>query len=231
MESSQRERTRRGLEFLEHEFGARPRLYANHGENRENLYWGAKRFHTPVLRSLLGAARFGRGGRFSGEDPDSPYFWGDLCRERIDYVRSFTFSSLNVCETSPRSPYRLSTTPYVKSWFCTADASDVEIFRRRVTREAVDRLEEVGGACILSTHLGKYFVRDGRVDPEVDERLRYIAGKRGWFVPVSTLLDHLRERASEGKRPLGVAELARLEIRFLVDRLRSHFNTPSGTYP
>src|SRR5262245_43727604 len=48
MESSSRERTLEGLEFLRSEFGRYPRLFCNHGQNRENLYWGTQRFRTPA---------------------------------------------------------------------------------------------------------------------------------------------------------------------------------------
>ena len=216
MESSHRERTLRGLEFLEREFGHRPRLYANHGENRENLYWGAERFRTPALRALLKRLqRRHPPGWFAGEVEGSPYFWGDACRETFRYVRNFTFRGLNVLAVNPKMPYQLESSPYVNYWFSTADAHDAQAFRRRVTRDALDRLEEEGGVCILSTHLGKGFAHDGRLHPEVDEVFGYLAAKPGWFVPVSTILDHLRERNPQGF--LGSFDLLRLELRFLSD--------------
>lgn len=230
MESSERERTLRGVAFLEREFGAFPRLFVNHGENRENLYWGCKRFRTPGLRQLLKALRRQREDEYAGEVPGSAYYWGDVACERIDYVRNFTFTGLNALAANPAMPYRVAGRPDLH-WFSTADAPDVEHFCVRVTREAVDRLEAQGGVCILSTHLGKYFARDGRVDPRFDAMLRYVAAKPGWFVPVSTLLDHLKEHAPGAERTLQGAALARLELRFLFDQLASRFTSPSGTYP
>ena len=50
MESSRRERTLEGLELIRSEFGRYPRLFCNHGQNRENLYWGSKRFRTAPLQ-------------------------------------------------------------------------------------------------------------------------------------------------------------------------------------
>jgi hypothetical protein len=157
-------------------------------------------------------------GRFSGECEDSPYYWGDLCQEHFDYVRNFTFSSLNMLECNPEMPYRLSSTPRVGRWFSTTDAPDVNVFRERVNRETLTRLERAGGVCIISTHLGKGFVRDGQLEPAVDETLRYLADRPGWYVPVSTLLDHLSETG--GAPTLGGAALFRLELRYLVDMLR-----------
>ena len=80
------------------------------------------------------------------------------------------------------------------------------------------RLEAEGGLCIVSTHFGKRgYVSNGRLDPGVDEILRYIAAKPGWFVPVSEVLDYLR--AQRPNRHIGRPALARLELRFLIDQL------------
>ncbi len=218
MEPSKRERTLRGLEFLDRHFDTTLKLYANHGENRENVYWGAERFRTAPLRWLARALERGRpGGYYCGELEGSEYFWGDVCRERFRYVRNFTFASLNALAVNPEMPYAVRNTPYVEYWFSTSDAPTPEVFRRRITRRAIDRLETEGGVCIVSTHFGKRgFVSNGRLDPAVDEILRYIAAKPGWFAPASEILDFLRARRPE--RPIGGLALARLELRFVMDR-------------
>lgn len=219
MESSRRERTERGIAFLEREFGRCPRLHANHGENREDVYWGPERFRTPALRWIV--TRLGRQPRdhYVGEREGSDYFWGDLCVRHFTYVRNFTFSELDLLAVDPEAPYRIESTPYVNYWFSTADAPDVEHFRSLVTRDAIDRLEAAGGVCIVSTHLGKGFTRDGRVDPGFADAVTYLASRPGWFAPVSDILDHLREGRAD--RPLGRGELLRLELRYLFDQLRA----------
>lgn len=228
MESSVRERTLLGLEFLQREFGGCPRLHANHGENLENLYWGAARFHSPIFRWLARAGLGSTSIPYSGEQEGSRYFWGDVCLERFKYVRNFAFRTLNALSVNPEMPYRLRSTPYVNYWFSTSDAPDVGAFRALVTREAIDRLAEEGGACIVSTHLGKGFACDGRLDPEVEGVLDYLARKPGWFVPVSTLLDHLLEVQTE--RELGARELFRLELRFICDRLASRLGSATAVW-
>jgi hypothetical protein len=61
----------------------------------------------------------------------------------------------------------------------------------------IDRLEANGGACIVYTHFASGFVdADGLVDPRFEQRIAYLASKRGWFVPVSSLLDHLSTQSS-----------------------------------
>jgi hypothetical protein len=218
MESSLRERTEAGLDFLEREFGRVPQLHANHGQNRDGVYWGLERFHSPIIRALVSILGRRRRDSFSGECPDSPYYWGDLCRRHIKYVRNFTFVGLNMLECNPEMPYRLTQTPDVAHWFSTTDAPDVKVFQQRIHRTALERLESEGGACIVSTHLGKGFARDGRLDPGVDETLRYLADRPGWYVPASTLLDHLRE--SGGAPLLSHLPLLRLELRFIANQIR-----------
>ncbi len=219
MEASDRERTLRGLEFLDRHFDTTLQLYANHGENRENLYWGAERFRTPLFRWLVRAiGRNPRSGYYFGEVEGSEFFWGDVCRKRFRYVRNFTFASLDALSFNPEMPYAVPSTPYVQYWFSTSDAPTPEVFKRRVTRAAIDRLEAKGGICIISTHFGKRgYVSDGRLDSGIDEILRYIAAKPGWFVPVSEILDYLK--AKHPDRNIGRLALSRLELRFLLDQL------------
>lgn len=217
MESSPRARTERALGVLARHFRHPVRLYANHGQNRENLYWGARRFQFPILRTLL--SRLRPGVPSDGAEPGTDHFWGDLCRERFDYVRNFTFSDLDMLRRNPEMPYRLRSTPYVPLWFSTTDAPDVRVFNQRVDRAGLEQLERQGGACIVSTHLGKGFTRDGRLDPSFEGTMRWLATRPGWFVPVSTLLDHLRAGGPED-RTLSRSAHARLEASFLLDQLK-----------
>jgi hypothetical protein len=87
-----------------------------------------------------------------------------------------------------------------------------------VTRESIDRLHREGGACILSTHLGKGFCRGGVIDPHFKDVISYLSSLSGWFVPVTDLLNHL-----EGKSPdrrISKMQLARLEVAHALDRIR-----------
>lgn len=218
MESSRRERTVEGLEVMRREFGRYPRLFCNHGQNLENLYWGAKRFQSAPMR-LLGRVVFrDRGHRAEGDQEGSPFFWGDVCREIIQYVRNFTFDRLDMLRINPGMPYQLASTPYVRAWFSTSDAPDVHAFNRVLAPERLDELEASGGVGIISTHFGKGFTKDGRVNSTTERLLRRLADMRGWFVPVSELLDRLLD-AGRGHR-LTSRELLRLELRFVADRVR-----------
>ncbi|HSU13294.1 hypothetical protein [Longimicrobium sp.] len=225
METSDRERTLRGLRFLDERVGAPMAIHCNHGQNGENLYWGAHRYRTALLRlPLLAAERIARRPRFDGHDPASPRFWGDVCRERFRFVRNFTFPVLNSGAIPPHGPYRLRSTPWVRHWFNTADAPDAAAFKRLVTRRAVDRLVAEGGVCILSTHLGKGFARGGRVDPAVEDALRHVASLDGWFVPASTILEH--QLAMRGTAEISPIVRWGLEMRHLASLVRSRFSSP-----
>jgi len=220
MESSDRDRTLRGLEFIRKEFGEYPRLFCNHGFNRENLYWGEKRFQSLPLRRLVRFAPGNRTVAYHGDDERSSYFWGDQCLAHIQYVRNFTFRRLNMLNVNPEMPYRLRSTKYVNFWFSTSDAPNVDAFNRLMARERIDELEEQGGVCIISTHLGKGFVQDGKLHTDTEAILRYVANKPGWFVPVSDVLDHLRRVQGRGGE-LGGLDCLKLELRYLADKLFS----------
>lgn len=218
MESSLRERTLRGFEFLKNEFGSYPRLFCNHGFNRDNLYWGHKRFQSALFRKIFSWTPGHRSIRYYGDDENSPYFWGDIAHTHIQYIRNFTFRRLNMLEANPDMPYRLRGTKYVNFWFSTSDAPDVRAFNRLLTCERLDQLERDGGACIVSTHLGKGFATNGKLDPDTERILRYLSRKRGWFVPVSELLDYLRGKQGGGE--LSDWTRLKLEWLFILDKLK-----------
>lgn len=218
MESSTRERTERGLRAVSSLLGVTPSIHCNHGQNRENVYWGAARYRTSAIRIPVAIVeRVLRRPRYSGHVPGSPYFWGDLCRNQFRFVRNFTFSTLNSGIVPPCRPYRLRSTPWVQYWFNTADAPDAGDFKRLVTPRRIQRLCHDGGVCIMSTHLGKRFVRNGRVDPEVEDSLRYIASLPGWFRPVSEVLELLLARGSD--EALSPLTQWNLEFRHLAGRV------------
>jgi hypothetical protein len=218
MESSTRDRTLRGLAAFERYFGHPPTLHCNHGQNRENIYWGAKRYRSVVARLAHRLARGRSAPIFSGEVEGSPYFWGDLCLQHFRFVRGFTWYDVNTLRRDPALVYRLRWTPYVDCWFSTSDAADVDEFNALLTRDSVDRLRAEHGVCIVSTHLGKGFVRDGRIDPKAEDTLRYLATLPGWFAPASEILELFRAGAPRLERPFYFH--AWQELRHVVDRAR-----------
>ena len=217
MESSARERTALALRRFRAVFGGPPRVHANHAFNRENLYWGAARFDDPLVRMFCRLATREPANFYQGHCTGSPYWWGDLCLEQIDYVRNLTFSEINVLRVNPSMPYRDPARPYAQWWFSAADAEDVEGFNELLRPDNLKRLESEGGVCIVATHLGKGFVRDGQLHPETRERLELLASRKGWFPTVGELLDWLRAcRDTDG---LPSHEWRRMQWRWARDTL------------
>lgn len=223
MESSRRADILRALDDFRQVFGQYPRVHANHAENRDNLYWGEERFNSLALRVLSrwNAKRIGQyAGYFRGHDHESEYFWGDACAEHIDYVRNFCFDTINQASYNPSQPYHDPRRPFVKFWFSGYDVPDVLTFNRLLSKARLDRLEKEGGVCIAATHFGKYFVRNGRLNPATQEIFRDLAGRPGWYPSVSELLDHLRSRPQWQNR-IGGYELRMMEWRWFLYRLRA----------
>lgn len=190
MESADRETSMRALALFRRVFGQGPRSYAAHAQNRDNLYWGRERFRFGLCKSVYQRLAGSRDRPSEGHVPGSRYYWSDLAPE-IAYVRSFTYTGINLDRISRCVPYRTANTPGVAAWFPTCDADNVEEFAELLTRRNVDELEANNGLCIVSTHLGKGFVRNGEVHAGARHALEYLSKRDGWFVPVSEMLDYL----------------------------------------
>jgi hypothetical protein len=217
---SRRDETIHALDRFEELFGHAPVIGADHAGNVEALYWGPRRLSGVRSGAYDRAQKLMRPNRpsFSGHDPASPYFWGDVCRERITYWRNFCFNRTNLLEVSPKMPYHDGRRPYVNYWFTSTDGSNRARFLRHVTDEALDHLERSGGVCIMYTHFGDGFAPDGRLDPEVAAAFQRLARRDLWVAPASQVLDHLRAQLPDTQ--LTSAERRRIENRWVMDRVR-----------
>jgi hypothetical protein len=217
-QTSVREQTVHGVERFMELFGRAPSAHANHTGCLEAMYWGDQRL-SGVNRAAYNLLNRNRTrGVFAGHVETSPLFWGDVCRDRVKYVRNFVHSDVNTLSYCPAMPYHDPERPYVNHWFASTDGPDIESFVRTLAEANQDRLEAEGGACIMYTHFGSGFVADGRLDPRFERVMRRLSEKDGWFVPVTTLLDFLLE--AKGRHVITAAERRRLERRWLVHKLR-----------
>jgi hypothetical protein len=216
---SRREETIAAYDAFRRTFGADPAINANHSMNTENLYWGRDRFDGALLRWLYG--RMTPWESFRGHEEGSEWFWGDVCRARTRYLRNFTFDEIDTLKVNPGMPYHDPRRPHVNLWFSSADGSDGRRFTELIREESVARLERNGGCCIVYTHFAKGFLKNGRLDPVWESRMRALAKRPGWFVPASPVLDHLLARTGgSGGRALGWGERTRLTTRWAFERLR-----------
>lgn len=219
LHTSFREETMAALELFEQQFGHSPSAMANHFAADEGIYWGENRLSSwrRVLYNVL--TRGVNRSRFFGHQPGHPLFWGDLCRDRIRYVRNFVFGDINTLKSCPWMPYHDPARPWVREWYCGSEGSQAPQFIDTIHEVAQDRLEQEGGACIMYTHFGHGYVDGRSLNPRFVSLMKRLSARGGWFVPVSTLLDYLREQGTGGVT-ITDAQRSRLETRWLWHKIR-----------
>jgi hypothetical protein len=217
--SSTRQQIETGIEKYKLLFGSFPRVHCNHTGCLDNLYWGDARLSG--WRRLLYKywVRNKNGGSSLGHLEHDPHFWGDICRKNIQYVRNFTFDSVNTLRCCPQMPYHDTSKPYVNYWFAATNASSPKYFRQNFSLESIDELVEDGGLCIAYVHFGTGFYREGRFDDHFLTIANYISRQNGWFAPVSEILDFIRHAQTSDPREISTFDRQRLELRWMVDKL------------
>ena len=217
LHTSTRDETLAALERFKSLFGEYPAVMANHYYCDEAIYWGEDRVSgwRRHLYELL--TRYRYRGRSRGHLPDSPLFWGDACRERVRYVRNFTFPQINTLSACPMMPYHDPARPYVQSWFASSDGTDADRFLRLISERNQDKLLESGGACIAYAHFGHGFVEHGRLRPTFVKLMERLAALEGWYAPVTDTLDHVV--AQYGVATLNDSSRAQLETRWLLGKM------------
>lgn len=196
-------------ELLEHD----PKVHVNHFQNRENLYSGRHRLSFMPLRLFY---RLFHSWDFEGHVETSPYFWGDLARKHITYVRDVHFNEIDVFRSYSKIPYHDPKRPFVNFWFHASDGSGLESFVNLLSIENLDRLQRSGGLCIVYTHFGKGFCRDGEVNGAVADRLCDVASRDGWFAPVGVILDYLR--GQKGDHTISYKDRVYMELCWVLEK-------------
>jgi hypothetical protein len=215
--TSTREETRRALDTFARYFGSFPSAMTNHYNCDEAIYFGDCRL-SGWRRGFYNTVTRGRNRHFHGHVAGDNRFWGDLCRARVKYVRNFVFHDVDTLAACPWMPYHDPARPFVNYWFVSSQGTNLPAFVDRLSEENQDRLEESGGACLMHTHFGHGFVTGGRLVPRFVRLMERLARRPGWFVPVSTLLDHVL--AGRTERVLTHGQRAALERRWLLQSLR-----------
>ncbi len=216
--SSPRGETVRGVARFRELFGPEPVTYATHMGNAEGMYFGPARLSgvQRVLYSLYAARHYK--GRIRGHVEGDEYFWGDVCREHVKYVRNFVFPDINTLKACPVMPYHDPRRPHVNYWYAASNGMLVDQFVATTAEANQDRLAAEGGACVMYTHFACGFLPGGELEPRFERQMRRLAGMNGWFVPVRTLLDFLIR--TRGHHELTAVERNRLEMRWLMHKAR-----------
>jgi len=216
--TSPREVTLGALERFAEYFGRYPRTMANHYFSEEDIYFGDARLSGVNRTAYNLLTRFRNRGRYRGHVEGDPLFWGDVCRDKIRYVRNFAFAEINTLAACPWMPYHDPERPYVNRWFASTDGATVEPFVARISEAAQDRLEAEGGCCIMYTHFGLGYFEHGALHSRFVELMKRLSRRNGWFVPVAPLLDYLEE--NRGPVVLKPEDRNRLERRWLWHKMR-----------
>ena len=207
----------RSLDEFREAFGRYPSTMANH-YNSDAMYWGNARL-SGLPRKMYVAATRGGNPQFFGAQPGHSSFWGDVCRERVDFCRNFVTRNINTLASFPLMPYFDAAKPFVNAWYGSSEGANYESFIHQICEPEQDRLEEEGGACIMYTHFGHgFFTENGKLQPRFVNLMTRLANKDGWFVPVGTLLTFLAEH--RGIHHLSRQERAHMEWRWLASKLR-----------
>lgn len=216
--SSLRNETIRGIDKFVELFGHRPKSMANHADCKESIYWGNYRLTrvNEFIYNLL--TRYHYNKTFRGHIEGDKYFWGDICKEKIKYVRNFVYADINTLEACPIMPYHDPNRPYVNYWFASSEGPNIDAFNHCINERNQDRLEEKGGGCIMYTHLALGFYKDGKINSRFKFLMDRLSERNGWFVPVSMLLDYLREQ--NGEHVITARERRLLERKWLLHKIR-----------
>jgi hypothetical protein len=195
--NSKRERIILGMELFKNNFGDYPKMLIQHNDTIENesLYWGRQRLSFPVnllfdLLTLINP-KSKNSDIYSGTKKTSSFFWGDICKEKIKYVRNFIFSDINTLKSCPEMPYFDSSKPYVNKWFASTEAPEINSFINVLSKDNILRLENENGCCIIYTHLGKGFVENETLNLEFVNKMQELVKRNGWFAPASEILDYI----------------------------------------
>ena len=215
--SSTRAETAKGLDRFRELFGHDPATMANHTGCKECIYWGSARLNGLNRLIYNTLTRFRHHKSFLGDTEGSDYFWGDLCKERIKYVRNFAYADINTLKQCPTMPYHDPLRPFVDYWFASSEGAHVEAFNKCLSEKNQDRLESEGGACIMYTHFACGFFENGQLSSRYKLLMERLAKKNGWFVPVEKLLDYLLE--VNGRHIISSRGRRQMERRWLRDKL------------
>jgi hypothetical protein len=159
--------TRAAFDMLDTEIG-RSDTFICHAKNAENIYWNYRVTSLFPFRQLL---KLLSSHECYGEDAASPYYWGDICKERINQIRLFRTRALNTLKKNPHMPYYSPEKPLVNGWFSATKRS----FHDCTSAEAQQKLVAENGLTVLYQYMHRYATKDGRLDENFKKNAESLA--------------------------------------------------------
>lgn len=180
----------KGFRIFKEKFGKYPTMQINHSTNQDNLYWGYKRFGN-VLSILVKVLKY-KTRRFYGDETGSAFFWGDLSKEHIKFIRNRVFNGINTLKYDHQMPFKERKKKYCNYWFSSSDGQNIEVFNNLISKPNIEKLKREKGLCIVYTHFASGFVDEtGKLNEEFKENIEYLSKQNGWFVPATEILEYL----------------------------------------
>lgn len=213
-----RDEIKKGLNIFKELIGYYPRIQINHADNLDNIYWGQDRYSN-VLKNIY-KVLYGEKRKTYGTEFTSDYFWGDLCKEHIKYIRNYVFNGINTQKYDPKMPYIVKPKEkYSNFWFSSSDGHTIKEFNQLISPKQIDKLEQQGGFCIVYTHFSSGFVdANGELDKTFKENITYLGSKNAYCVPAGELLDYLLD-LGQNNVPISSNYLNLLDFKWVVDRV------------
>jgi hypothetical protein len=207
---------RQGFENFKEIFGRYPSLHINHSVNPDNIYWGYKRYG--AILSFIVKLFKKKTRRFYGDETNSEYFWGDISKKYIKYIRNRVFNGINTLKYDPLMPFIEKNKKYSNYWFSSSDGHTVEEFNNLISKNNIDKLIKDKGLCIVYTHFACGFVeQNGEVNKTFKNNIDYLASQNGWFVTTSEILDYLLMWKSKNSVNFFYNNL--LDLKWLYERI------------
>ena len=210
----------KGLDEFKQKLGKYPNMHINHCSNADNLYWGHKRFGM-ILRKTMQIIE-GSKKRFYGDEINSNYFWGDIAKEKIKFIRNRVFNGINTLKYDPKMPFREKRKIFSNYWFSSSDGHNLKQFNNLVTKSNIDKLKREKGLCIVQTHFASDFVdQQGKLDEIFKENINYLSKQNGWFVPANDILEYLLSQKK--KDYVSSSYINKLDLRWLIDKIKKKY--------
>lgn len=208
-----------GIRIFNDIIGYYPNLHTNHINNKDGLYVGFNRYPR-FFKNIYNKFGF-KSNRTLGDLYFSDYFWGDISKKYIKYLKGNIYNCTNIFNYDNHTPYvDIDKIKYSNYWFSTSDGYKYEKFIKIIDKENIDKLIAQRGLCVISANFSKggFVDINGDIDKTFKYRMEYIANRNGWFVPATVIFDYLLKYRGT-IHPLSKTQLIIKELKYSIHKM------------